>query len=224
MVVGAVGFLAVTSAQAPSGPRLSRKARLVDLIGREDDRTSALRRQVDTLQAELARLQGGAGGRRHDLDELRLRFDELAAQAGLTAVHGPGVTVELADSTMRESPSGDPNDLVVHEQDLQSVVNALWAAGAEAIAVNGERITATSAIRCVGNTLLLHGTVYAPPYRIAAIGNAATLEAGLRRDAGVERYAVAAEAFGLRFGVTRSDLLALPAFRGLTPVHVAEIA
>ena len=224
LVVGAVGFLTVTTVSSPPGPRLSRKARLVDLIRTQDERARDLRAQVDDLQAEIAGLLGGAAGRGRDLDELRSRLNRLAPQAGLSPVTGPGLEVELADSDLRSSPSGDLNDLVIHEQDLQAVVNALWGAGAEAISVNGERITGTSAIRCVGNTLLLHGSVYAPPYRIAAIGEPGAMEERFLGDSGVESFAVAAEAFGLRFAIRRAGALSLPAFRGVTATRYAEAA
>jgi uncharacterized protein YlxW (UPF0749 family) len=222
-VVGLVGFLVVTTTQSSPGPRLSRKARLVDLIQLQDERARELRRQLAALQAELEQLQGSAAGRGQEMAALAQQAEALAPAAGLGAVRGPGAVVELADSTLRESPTGDPNDLVVHEQDLQAIVNALWASGAEAIAVNGERITARSAIRCVGNTLLLHGSVYGPPYRIAAIGDPARLSAGLGRDDSVERFRVVAEEFRLRFDVSSPATIELPAFRGVALARFAEV-
>ena len=224
IVLAVVGFLVVTSSNAPSGPRLSRRARLVDLIQREDDRTRRLRAQLDALQQDLDALEAGGSARQRELAALNAQRDALAPFAGLAAVRGRGLSVVLSDSTLRESPTGDPNDLVIHEQDLQAVVNALWAAGAEAVAINGERVTARSAVRCVGNTLLLHGSVYAPPYRVAAIGPPAALEESLDRSEDVERFRVAAEDFRLGFAVTREAVLALPAFRGVTVMSVAEAA
>jgi uncharacterized protein YlxW (UPF0749 family) len=179
---------------------------------------------LDDLQQDLAALEAGGSARQRELNALNAQRDALAPFAGLSAVTGRGLSVVLSDSTLRESPTGDPNDLVIHEQDLQAVVNALWAAGAEAVAINGERITARSAVRCVGNTLLLHGSVYAPPYRVAAVGPAAALEDGLDRSEDVERFRIAAEDFRLGFTVTREALLALPAFRGVTVLSIAEAA
>ncbi|MFY9587674.1 MAG: DUF881 domain-containing protein, partial [Actinomycetota bacterium] len=148
----------------------------------------------------------------------------LSPFAGLRAVRGPGLLVELSDSTLRESPTGDPNDLVIHEQDLQAVVNALWAAGAEAISINGERITSRSAVRCVGNTLLLHGSVYAPPYRVSALGDPRALDEGLGFSEEVEQFREATEDFRLGFRVSRSKALLLPAFRGLAAMSIARAA
>jgi uncharacterized protein YlxW (UPF0749 family) len=220
-----VGFLLVTAAaQTRPGPRLGSKGRLVDLIRITDARTSDLRRELDDLKSRLASLEGGQSATGKTLAGLLAGADALGQYAGLKAVRGPGVRVELNDSVLRESPTGDPSDLVIHEQDIQAVVNALWAAGAEAIAVNGERITALSAIRCVGNTLLLHGSVYSPPYRIVALGEQRKLRAGLDEDLGVERLRILAEKFRLGFGVTDVGQATLPAFRGVITAEFAEVA
>lgn len=218
-----LGFLVVSAArQERPGPRLARKGRLVSLIRLQDQRTAALRADVDALAKQLAELEGRAGGSRKRVDAIRAQADVLAEFAGVAAVEGPGVRVVLRDSTLRESPTGDPNDLVIHEQDLQSVVNALWTGGAEAIVINGERITALSAIRCVGNTLLLHGSVYSPPYRISAIGNATTMLAAMDADDGVERLRIVAEQFKVGIAVSRERMLSLPGYRGSTGMRYAN--
>jgi uncharacterized protein YlxW (UPF0749 family) len=111
------------------------------------------------------------------------RSAELAVDAGVDPVHGPGLTVTLDDAQRdangRFPRDASPDDLVVHEQDIQAVLNALWSAGAEAIQMQDQRIIATSAPRCVGNTLLLNGRTYSPPYTITAIGDAAAMQAAL---------------------------------------------
>lgn len=224
VVLALVGFLIVTTSKDPSGPRLSRRARLVDLIQRQDDRTRRLRAQLDSLRADLDALATGGTARQRELGGLTAQGDALAPFAGLRAVRGPGLVVELSDSALRESPTGDPNDLVIHEQDLQAVVNALWAAGAEAVAINGERITARSAVRCVGNTLLLHGSVYAPPYRVAAIGDAVALEQGLSLSEDVERFRAAAEDLRLGFEISPERSLLVPAYRGVAAMSNAKAA
>ena len=221
LLIGAL--LAIAATQARPGPRLARKGRLVDLIRREDARARELRAELDRLKADLAALEQGGSGRTLELDALQATTRGLSSLAGLTAVSGPGIRVVLKDSSLRSSPTGDPNDLVIHEQDLQAVVNGLWAAGAEAIAINSERITATSAIRCVGNTLLLHGSVYSPPYRIAAIGNLAALRRGLEEDPLIERFRIAAEEFHLGFDVQSSARIQLPAFRGVALNRYATV-
>ena len=102
--------------------------------------------------------------------------------AGTQAVAGPTVQVTLTDA--RNVPDVLPDgisvdDYVVHQQDVQAVVNALWEGGAEAMMLMDQRVISTSAVRCVGNTLILQGRVYSPPYVITAIGNQTDLRASL---------------------------------------------
>src|SRR4029079_18747424 len=96
------------------------------------------------------------------------------------AVHGPGLKVELDDAHLQSIPQGfTGDDLVVHQQDVQGVVNALWAGGAEAMMLQDQRVIRTSAVRCVGNTLILQGRVYSPPYTITAIGDVSRMRRSL---------------------------------------------
>ncbi len=111
--------------------------------------------------------------------------DEVAAlrgPAGFEKVHGPAITVVLSDAPKDEINSAVENgevtadQLVVHQQDIQAVVNALWAGGAEAMTLQEQRVISTTGIKCVGNTVVLHGVPYAPPYEITAIGDLDALQ------------------------------------------------
>ncbi|HEX5268016.1 MAG TPA: DUF881 domain-containing protein, partial [Acidimicrobiales bacterium] len=165
-----LAFLAVLAVRArpPSALlRAPRQYQLAALIDRQQADIADLRRQLAGLQAGADRL------RRADLgtQKGRLSLDDLLRQAGLeagtAAVRGPAVRVVLDDSTRTSAPN--LNDLVIHSQDVQAVINALWRSGAEAVAVNGQRVVATSAVECIGNTLLLDGSVYSPPYVVVGI-------------------------------------------------------
>jgi uncharacterized protein YlxW (UPF0749 family) len=118
-------------------------------------------------------------------------------------VHGPGLVVTLQDAQRdangRFPRDASPDDLVVHQQDILAVLNALWSAGAEAIQMQDQRIIATSVPRCVGNTLLLNGRTYSPPYTITAIGNAATMQASLAAAPLVTLYKQYVVRFGLGY-------------------------
>jgi uncharacterized protein YlxW (UPF0749 family) len=198
-VAGALlGFLAVLAArQPPLATREIRRLELADLIRAEDARVRRIRAEIQRIQAEVAAV-GTVGA---EVQALRDRAAELAGAAGRAPLEGPGLVVTLDDSPERRSPTGDPNDLIVHERDIQAVVNALWAAGAEAVGINGERLSSTSAVRCAGNTLLLHGALHSPPYRIAAIGDADAMAADLPGQPGIGRLEEAADAFGLGLDV-----------------------
>jgi len=216
IALAVLGFAIVAAATLPHpGPRVGRRARLIDLIAAEDERSRSLRNQLDSLTAELDALQRNASKGARGLSTLQSEITSLGLFAGTADVTGSGIVVELRDSTLRRSPTKDPNDLVIHEQDIQAVVNALWAGGAEAMSINGERLTSESAVRCVGNTLLLHGSVYSPPYRISAIGDPSRLQRSLDSDPLIERFRIFVEDFHLGFDVSRADTLVVPAFRGV---------
>ncbi len=141
-------------------------------------------------------------------------------------VTGPGLTVALDDAPRLAdgaSYPGDPSpdDLVVHQQDVQAVVNALWAGGAEAMQIMDDRVISTTAVRCVGNTLLLHGAVYSPPFTITAIGDEQRLRAALDSAPGVEVFRRYSEAYGLGYSVTTLRNVDIPAYDGpITLPHV----
>jgi uncharacterized protein YlxW (UPF0749 family) len=204
-----LGFLAVLAAtQPPGAPRELRRFELADLVEDEDAHVRELRAELAGLRGEIEELESRGGVSA----ELREEISALAASGGSGAIEGPGVVVTLDDSSAARSPTGDPNDLVVHEADIQTVVNALWAAGAEVVGLNGERLTAASAVRCAGNTLLLHGTLHTPPYRISAIGEPEELAVSLASQPGMDRLAAASDAFGLELDV---DTTTVQLARGL---------
>jgi uncharacterized protein YlxW (UPF0749 family) len=222
LAVGILGFLAVLAAADPriAPGRDYRRLELVDLIAEQDARVRDLQADVRSLEQELERVGESSGVRDGRIEELRDRAQGLAVFAGNAALEGPGVVVTLDDSTSSRSPSGDPNDLVVHEEDIQTVVNALWSAGAEAIAVNGERLSSLSAVRCAGNTLLLHGRLHSPPYAVAAVGEPEAITAALPGQPGMDRWLGAVASFGLGYEVETRDRVLVPA--GATSLALAR--
>jgi uncharacterized protein YlxW (UPF0749 family) len=173
IVLGVVAFVVVAgrrSQPADPGARLPESYRLVDLIARQQAVSAQLQREANQLQRAVddqRRADAGSLGRASGVETA---LGSAALAAGLSPVHGPALRVTLDDSSLLKSPTGDLNDLVIHSQDVQGAVNALWHSGAQAIAVNGQRLVTTSAVLCVGNTLLLDGTVHSPPYVLVAIG------------------------------------------------------
>jgi len=220
-VAAVVGFLLMTAHLNPLPGRVTVRApereRLASLIRVEQDRSSELRFTADDLRRQVAGFQKtrgkGAAGPPTVLAALR-------EQMGLVAADGPGLVVTLDDSSERESPSGNLNDLVIHSQDVQAVANGLWGAGAEALAVNGQRVVPTSAILCVGNTLLINGTVHSPPFRFTALG--AQLHTAFTNDPLVQRFAEDADRFKLGFKVEDKDRVDVPAYTGTTQVRFAR--
>jgi uncharacterized protein YlxW (UPF0749 family) len=154
---------------------------------------------------------------------VQARSAPLRLPGGLTAVHGPGIVVVLDDAPPSDADAGvDANQLVVHQSDLQAVVNALWAGGAEAMTIAGQRVIATSAVRCVGNTLLLNGDVFSPPFSVAAIGPYRTMARALDESPGVALFKQAAGYYGLGYTVESDRNLELPAFQGsIAPTYAS---
>jgi len=181
--------------------RRSDAPRLVDLV--RETRSSVSR--LDAERNELAGKIDAAHGRSSDaaLAAMLRRSAELAGEAGMNPVHGPGLVVTLDDAQRdangRFPRDASPDDLVVHQQDIEAVLNALWSAGAEAIQMQDQRIIATSMPRCVGNTLLLNGRTYSPPYTITAIGNASAMQAALAGAPLVTLYKQYVVRFGLGY-------------------------
>jgi len=224
VLVAALLAVAARSDDVDAGPRTGRSVELVELIRNEQLRAARLEESVADLRERVTDHEQRAAAGAAAVTALRRRIDRLVAPAGMTEVRGPGIQVTLRDSDLDASPSGDLNDLVIHEQDLQAVINALWAGGAEAMSVNGQRILATTAIRCVGNTLLLHGGVYSPPYVVRAIGDDVSLGDALDRDYVVEALRTAATQYGLGVEVAVAEDLRLPAYEGASTVKVAKPA
>lgn len=222
------GVLFATSAGAARGGDLRGGSRsdLSDLIRAEERRADEVAARVDRLRAEIeaATRRAGATDRRVAAEQRRSQDLELAA--GTTPVVGPGLRVTLADaprSADRVLPeNASPDDLVVHQQDVQAVVNALWEGGAEAMQVMDQRVINTSAVRCVGNTLILQGRVYSPPYDITVIGDPVRLRAALDASEGVALYRYYADTFGLVYETADLDRVRLPGYDGSLDLLHAE--
>lgn len=219
-----LGFLLVTALRArPADPeaRLSTQYRLADLIEREERTTAGLQEQVDDLRRQVEELRATRAGFRRGAGDREDDLEGASVTAGLVEVRGPGLRIVLDDSDRTRVTTRNVNDLVVHSQDVQAVVNALWKAGAEAVAINGQRLVGTSAVLCVGNTLLLNGTVHSPPYTIEAIGASRDR---FEADRLVRRLHADAKAFELRFSVSREAVLDVPAYQGATNPRYARRA
>jgi uncharacterized protein YlxW (UPF0749 family) len=224
-LVAGLGFAVSARASRGSDIRPPVNANLAGTVRSAEDRVHTADREVQNLQAELNRSAKQAGGDDSAVADAQARVTPLQAPAGLTAVHGPGLVVVLDDASSAP-PGVDPNIVLVHQSDLQAVVNALWAGGAEAMSIAGQRVIATSAVRCVGPTLLLNGEVYSPPFRVAAIGPSATMQKTLAASPGVKQFREAAGYYGLGYTVETVDSpnsIAAPAYRGSISLSYAHV-
>ncbi|RIV38970.1 DUF881 domain-containing protein [Micromonospora radicis] len=226
LIAAAAGLLFTTTATTAGGTALreDRRPQLTELIEDRRDRVAAHEEQAAALRREVESRTADLAGSDAPIREQQERAAENRAAAGFTALTGLGMTVELNDAPQLDKlPEGASNDdLVVHQGDVQAVVNALWAGGAEAMSIMNVRVLTTSAVRCVGNTLLLHGRVYSPPFKIVAIGDPAALRQALAASEGVRWFKDAVDSYQLGYS-ERVSTVTVPAFEDSTTLRSATV-
>ncbi|MBE3581411.1 MAG: DUF881 domain-containing protein [Thermoanaerobacteraceae bacterium] len=193
---------------------------LVDIIKALDDENTALQNQIGSLRQELEETREQHTRYQGQLREIQDQIDELKVLAGLVPLGGPGIVVTLDDNNAGAqlaktgSPATyNPEDYIIHDRHILYLVNELKAAGAEGIAINGERLITGSHIRCVGTVILVNSTRLAPPYEIQAVGNPDRLEAAALR--APEFVDLKNRDFPVK--VVKVEHLVLPAYKGGLP-------
>lgn len=222
----AAGALFVTSSLDADGLdlRASGVSDLDTVVRQERARVDGLQTEVSSLTRDVDRL-----GRDVDDDQvrqLRAEVETMRAAAGFAPVRGPAVTVVLDDTPDERADAlieggVAEQDLVVHQQDLQAVVNALWQGEAEAMTLQSQRVISTTGIKCVGNTVVLHGVPYAPPYVITAVGDPSELLDALDANDYVAGYRTYVEAYDLGYDVSTQASVDLPGYQGAAELRHA---
>jgi uncharacterized protein YlxW (UPF0749 family) len=219
------GLLFATSATNARGTDLrpSRNTTLAGLIEEQSRRSATLTKEHAALTRDIEALQAQQGSIAPDLAE---QLKKLSSQVGTTAVTGPGLTVTLKDAppeVVKDNPDIDADWLVIHQQDIQAVVNALWAGGAEAISLQDHRVISTTGIKCVGNSVVLHGVPYLPPYRITAIGDPSRLQRALDESKYIDNLQDYVLKFQLGYEVKSRASIAIPAYEGTLDLQSATL-
>jgi uncharacterized protein YlxW (UPF0749 family) len=221
------GGLFITSGLDADGLDL-RASSVTDLdtvVRQQRERTDDLQHRVAALTKEVDRL--GKGVDDAEVTALQRQVDALRGPAGFESVHGPAITVVLSDAPKDEITRAveqgavTKDKLVVHQQDIQAVVNALWSGGAEAMTLQGQRVISTTGIKCVGNTVVLHGVPYAPPYRITAIGDLGALQTALDSSDYIAGYKTYVDAYHLGYEVSTDDDVTMPGYTGASDLRYA---
>ena len=214
------GLLFATSGRTAHGTdlRAGETTELSELIRQRDQVVARQDAQLAEMQREVQRLTEQVASRDGAVGAATSAADEGAVSAALVPMTGPGVVITLDDAPARSDgqlPKGArPDDVVIHQSDVQAVVNALWAAAADGVAIMDRRLIGTSAVRCVGNTLLLQGRTYSPPFVVTAIADPAAVRAQLAASPQVRVFQQAVEAFGLTFDVRERNEVVLPEYDG----------
>ena len=224
-LAGLIFWISFNTAQGTNIRSDDSMLRLSDLIQERsqknaqlDSAAASVRQQVDNLA------QRDSGSSKAEAQ----RLDGLEKASGTKAVKGSGLTVTLDDAPPDATPKipgvpdPQPNDLVIHQQDLQAVVNALWQGGAKGIKIMDQRLISTSAVRCVGNTLILQGRVYSPPYKITAVGDQNRLQSALDGSTAIRNYLQYVDAYGLGWKVDQRQAVTLPGYSGTVDLHYAK--
>ncbi|TXR96494.1 DUF881 domain-containing protein [Streptomyces sp. col6] len=226
-VFALAGLIFVTSANTAKGTNIRTDASLLklsDLIQQRSEKNAALEESAASVRGDIDSLaQRDNGSTKAEAAKLKA----LERTAGTTAISGRAVSVTLDDAPPNATaspgyPDPQPNDLVIHQQDLQAVVNALWQGGAKGIKVMDQRLISTSAVRCVGNTLILQGRVYSPPYKITAVGDPGALRRALDASPSIQNYLLYVKAYGLGWQVDEQRAVTLPGYSGTVDLHYAE--
>ena len=224
VVFAVAGVLFVTSAESADGGQLraDNATSLTGLVQSERDDVDTLRTESLALTEQIEQLSSSVDSA--SLTRLEARVRRLQTSAGLVRLQGPAVKATLDDAPYdQEVPDGfSANDLVVHQQDLQAVVNALWRGGAEGITLQGQRIVATTGIKCVGNTVLLQGVPYSPPYEIVAVGDTADMIGAINSSEYIDVYKQYVERVNLGWELEPLDEARLPVYEGGLDLEYAE--
>ncbi|MFB8107235.1 MULTISPECIES: DUF881 domain-containing protein [Streptomyces] len=226
-VFALAGLIFVTSANTAKGTNLrsdSSLLKLSDLIRERSENNAELNDSVASARADVDALAQRDDGSTAAEDA---KLKALEKAAGTTKITGDAVSVTLNDAPPDATanpgyPEPQPNDLVIHQQDLQAVVNALWQGGARGIQVMDQRLISTSAVRCVGNTLILQGRVYSPPYKVTAVGDPGKLRRALDSSTAIQNYQLYVKAYGLGWKVEQDDAVTLPGYSGTVDLHHAK--
>ena len=191
--------------------------------------TSDLSTLVRTRQEQVRQLETEVSSLDAAIEGFSPAQSGTAAEDAFTAgstrpVSGPGVQITLSDAPTGQVPAGaTPDDLVIHQQDIEDTINALWSGGAEAMTVQGVRVTDRTVIRCIGNVILVDGTSFSPPYVIQAIGDPAALHAAVASNPRMVNYQAYVAKYGLGWDMQTKDALSFAPATTSSTVNYATV-
>ncbi|WP_022916339.1 DUF881 domain-containing protein [Ruania albidiflava] len=220
LVLGLAGVWAARELRIPTGGVPSASSVLAEELRQRSEVGDELLAENEHLRVEItdrqAQLLGPAG--QGLLDEAEM----LSVWAGTTAVHGPGIQVTMADSERASRGEPGTEDERVKDIDLQVVVNGLWASGAEAVAINGHRLTGRTAIRTAGDAILVDLQPLVSPYVISVVGDPDELRTEFARTAAAAALNLLAQQYSISSSISTAEDLELPGGPGTALRYVTE--
>lgn len=221
----ALGFL-VTAQARSEAPRVryttQERAPLVESVVALQAQQEALKDRILELRTKVTAAEQGAAGSGAIVTDLNAALRAARVAAGLVALEGPGIYLQLDDSQAPVPVGESPADYRVGARDLRLVVGELWLAGAEAISVNGERLVPTTAFVDIGGTLLVNSAYLAPPYQVAAIGPSDLYDVLVSSPGFIEIVQARADRFGIRFSFAEPERVTVPAYAGTVSLRYAR--
>lgn len=213
----ALGFL-IAAQMAAEGPRIrytsQERTPLVETVRDLQAQQDALKQQVLEARAAIGELEAAGEGGAAVTRQLNDELEAARVGAGLVALTGPGIVIQLTDSTMPVPAGANVRDYLVSGSDVLRVVDQLWLAGAEAIAVNGERVVISTAIVDIGGSVVVNGAYVAAPYQVSAIGPATMFDTLTRQPGFVDFVRARSQAFGIGVSYATPNSVDLPAYAG----------
>lgn len=220
-----LGFL-IAAQLASEGPRIryttQERTPLVETALDLQAQQDGLKQQILDLRGDIGDLEATGEGGAAVTQDLNRQLEQARIAAGLVAMTGPGLVIQLSDSDVPVPPDGNARDYLVSGQDVLAVVEELWLAGAEAIAVNGERVTTATAIVDIGGSVLVNSAYIAPPYQVTAIGPDGMFDELTRSPGFVDFIRARAEMFGIGVGYAEQDV-DLPAYAGSVHLRYGRV-
>jgi uncharacterized protein YlxW (UPF0749 family) len=224
LLAGVLLGLALTPQPASNpGPAEQESSRVQLTIERLEAEQQALKATLADLRQQWSEQGQQAAENSDRLQALNRELDRQRLLAGQVRVEGPGVRVTLNDSAVEVPRGADPNAYIIHEYDLRDIVNLLWAAGSEAIAINDERLVSGTSIYCVGTTVMVNDTRLSPPYEIRAIGNPRVQQEYLSNPTYLASLKEKQRLYNLGFQVVPLTQVTLPGYSGSFLVHYARL-
>ncbi|TMC30299.1 MAG: DUF881 domain-containing protein [Chloroflexi bacterium] len=197
-------------------------APLLDAARSLQSEQEVLKKQLADLRAQLDEIQRGAASQSTASRDLQAQIEDLRSAAGLTERTGDGVQIVLDDAhTTVTAPAANVDKSICHSTDLTDIINAAWRGGAQAIAVNGERVVGSTSVYCVGSTIMVNGTLMSPAFTISVIGPQNELLGAYDDPNELKDVKQRRDVYGLGFRVTRASGLRVPAYAGALNVKYA---
>jgi uncharacterized protein YlxW (UPF0749 family) len=220
-----LGFL-IAAQLAAQGPRVSyttqERSPLIETATQLQARQDELKARILELRSTITTTEKAGEGSLALVGELNDQLQQARIAAGLIPLTGTGIVLQLEDSQEPQAPDTNEQDYLVGADDLRNIVSQLWAAGAEAISINGERITPTTAIIDVGPSILVNAAYLAGPYQVTALGPEDLYPRLGALPGFVDLIRTRAEGFGIKVSIAEPDAVDIPAFAGTVTLRYAR--